>query len=85
MPKKGSKASKNVLYWARMKAAERNSTLSNREMVADLARIPRKRMVQLETERTVPRIEEILALADIYGVPSLRHQYCNNGCPFRVA
>jgi hypothetical protein len=41
-------------------------------------------MEQIETGRSLPRREELLALAELYNMPRLRHKFCNDGCPFRV-
>lgn len=83
MPKRATIAPDNIFYRARMEAITYNPLLSNRERAAELARIPRTRMLLLETDRTMPHFDEIETLAELYKAPGLRRKFCKYGCPYR--
>ena len=71
MPKNALIAPQNVLYQARMRAKESKPLLANREAAAELAFIPRLRMIQLETGRRTPNVDEVTALINLYDDPGL--------------
>lgn len=83
MPKRASIAPDNIFYRARIEAIAHNPLLSNRERAAELARIPRTRMLLLETGRTTPHFDEIETLAELYKAPGLQRKFCKSDCPFR--
>lgn len=76
MPKKSVKENKNIyqisreeLDYTRAQAAEKLQFIS-----AD-------RIEKIESEKTLPRPEEILAMAECYQKPSLCNYYCSHECP----
>lgn len=76
MPKKSVKENKNIyqisreeLGYTRAQAAEKLEFVS-----AD-------RIEKIESEKTLPRPEEILAMSECYQKPSLCNYYCSHECP----
>lgn len=74
----------NPLYHARMRAAKNNPALASREYVAEITSIPLRRLLNLETGREVPRMDEISIFEKLYDDPKLRFKYCLCSCPFGV-
>lgn len=83
MPKRATIAPDNMLYRARMEAITLNPQLSNRERAAQMAGIPKTRMLLLETNRATPHFDEIVTLSILYKAPGLRRKFCKLSCPFR--
>lgn len=76
MPKKSIKENKNA-YQISREALD----LTRAEAAELLQFISADRIEKIENEKTMPRPEEILAMADCYKNPSLCNHYCSHECP----
>lgn len=76
MGRKSTKENKNIYQISR---EENNLT---REAAAEaLGFISSDRIEKIESEKTYPHPDEILAMADCYKNPSLCNYYCSHECP----
>ena len=76
MPRRSVKENKTV-YQLRREAAG-----LTREAAAErLEFISAARIEKIESERSAPHPEEVLAMAEVYGDPMLRNVYCTQECP----
>lgn len=76
MPKKSVKENKNAYQLSR-----ESLELTRAEAAELLQFISADRIEKIENEKTMPRPEEILAMADCYKNPSLCNHYCSHECP----
>lgn len=81
MSKKATKAADNVMYQARMEAAEYNDRLSSRESAAEIVGIERTRLAHIELGTVYPHPDEIAIMSEMYNAPELRNHYCSQICP----
>ncbi|MBQ8319134.1 MAG: XRE family transcriptional regulator [Lachnospiraceae bacterium] len=84
MGRKASKATDNIYYIARNKAAQDNEAFSSREKAAAKLGIERSRLARIELEQIEPYAEEVDVLATAYNAPQLCTDYCNNICPIGI-
>ena len=76
MGRKSTKENKNI-YQTSREAAE-----LTREKAAELLQfISSDRIEKIESEKSLPHPDEILAMADCYKNPSLCNYYCSHECP----
>ncbi|MCR5733240.1 MAG: helix-turn-helix transcriptional regulator [Lachnospiraceae bacterium] len=76
MGRKSTKANKNIYQ------TSRESLGLTREAAAEiLGFISEDRIEKIESEKTLPHPEEILAMADGYKNPSLCNYFCSQVCP----
>ena len=76
MPKKSVKENKNIYQISR-----ENMEFTRAQAAEKLEFISADRIEKIESEKTLPRPEEILAMADCYKNPSLCNYYCSHECP----
>lgn len=81
MGRKASKATENIYYISRMKAAQTNPIYTSREKAATKLGIERSRLARIELGQIEPYAEEVDIMATAYGSPELCLDYCNNLCP----
>lgn len=81
MGRKASKATENIYYIARMRAAEKDGAFSSREKAALQLGIERSRLARIELNKIEPYAEEVRIMAREYRAPYLCEDYCNNVCP----
>ncbi len=81
MGRKASKATGNIYYIARIRAAEKNGVFSSREKAALQLGIERSRLARIELDKIEPYAEEVLIMAREYNAPYLCEDFCNNICP----
>lgn len=81
MGRSATKASGNVFYLARNRAAKFNDAVASREGASDLVGIERTRLAKIELGSLVPYPEEVLLMSDIYKAPELINFYCTEMCP----
>lgn len=76
MGRKSTKLNKNIYQVSREEAGY------TRESAAELLDfISSDRIEKIESERSLPHPDEILAMADCYKNPSLCNYYCSHECP----
>lgn len=76
MGRKSTKENKNIYQISRENAG------LTREAAAELLHfISSDRIEKIESERSLPHPEEILAMSEVYKNPSLHNQYCSMICP----
>ena len=76
MGRKSTKENKNIYQLSREYAA------LTREAAADaLGFISADRIEKIESEKSMPHPDEILAMADCYKKPTLCNYYCSHECP----
>ena len=76
MGRKSTKQNKNIYQTSREEAG------FTREGAAELLEfISSDRIEKIESERSLPHPDEILAMADCYKNPSLCNYYCSHECP----
>ncbi len=76
MGRKSTKENKNIYQLSR-EAAD-----FTRDSAADaLEFISSDRIEKIESEKSMPHPEEILAMADVYKTPSLCNYFCSHECP----
>lgn len=76
MGRKSTKADKNIYQISRENAGFTREAAAER-----LGYISADRIEKIESEKSMPRPEEILAMADCYKNPSLCNHFCSNECP----
>lgn len=84
MGRKASKATENIYYIARIKAAEKDPIYSSREKAANKLGIERSRLARIELAQIEPYAEEVDIMASAYDAPHLCNDYCNNLCPIGI-
>lgn len=76
MGRRSTKENKNIYQTSREDAG------LTREDAAELMEfVSSDRIEKIESEKSAPHPEEILAMADAYRKPSLCNQYCSHDCP----
>ena len=76
MGRKSTRQNKNIYQTSREEAGY------TRESAAELLEfISSDRIEKIESERSLPHPDEILAMADAYKNPSLCNYYCSHECP----
>jgi transcriptional regulator with XRE-family HTH domain len=54
----------------------------SREKASELMEVISKEKIEkIESEKTIPRADEVLIMADAYNKPELRNYYCAHECP----
>lgn len=81
MTKIATKAVGNVFYEARFQAAKTNDGLSSREGAAEELGMDRTRLARVELGSIAPYPEEVLLMANLYGTPELKYNFCREMCP----
>ena len=76
MGRKSTKENKNI-YQTSREAAE----LTRESAAEQLEFISSDRIEKIESEKSLPHPEEILAMSDCYKNPSLCNYYCSHECP----
>lgn len=76
MPRRSVKENKTVYQLSRERAGLTREAASERMEFVTAARIEK-----IESERSAPRPEEVLAMAAAYADPMLRNAYCTQACP----
>lgn len=84
MGRKASKATDNIYYIARTKAAETNDAYTSREKAAVKLGIERSRLARIELDQIEPYAEEVDIMATAYNAEHLCSDYCNNICPIGI-
>lgn len=84
MGRKASKATDNIYYISRIKAAEKNKAYTSREKAAQKLRIERSRLARIELDQIDPYAEEVDIMATAYDAPHLCTDYCDNICPIGI-
>lgn len=76
MARSSTKQNKNIYH------TTRESLGLTREGASELlVAIPPERIEKIENERSVPRADEVLLMAEKYKAPTLCNFYCSNQCP----
>lgn len=78
---KTTKATENVYYSARIRAAAYNDQLNSREGAAQVVCIERTRLANIELGNIVPHPEEVNLMASSYNAPDLVNYFCSSQCP----
>ena len=76
MPRRSTRENKNVYQLSRERAQLTREAAAERMVFLTSARIEK-----IESERSAPHPEEVLAMAEAYGDPMLRNTYCTQECP----
>ncbi len=76
MPRRSTRENKNVYQLSRERAQLTGEAAAERMVFLTSARIEK-----IESERSAPHPEEVLAMAEAYGDPMLRNVYCTQECP----
>ena len=76
MGRKSTKENKNIYQLSREAVS-----LTRETAAAQLAFISSDRIEKIESEKSLPHPDEILAMADCYKNPSLYNYYCSHECP----
>ena len=76
MPRRSTRENKNVYQLSRERAQLTREAAAERMVFLTSARIEK-----IESERSAPHPEEVLAMAEAYGDPMLRNVYCTQECP----
>lgn len=76
MPRRSVRENKNVYQQSRESAGLTREAAAERMEFITSARIEK-----IESERSAPHPEEVLAMAEAYGDPILRNTYCTQECP----
>lgn len=76
MGRKSTKENKNIYQISREEA-----NLTREAAAEELEFISSDRIEKIESEKSLPHPEEILAMADCYKNPSLCNYYCSHECP----
>ena len=76
MGRKSTKENKNIYQLSREAVS-----LTREAAAAQLAFISSDRIEKIESEKSLPHPDEILAMADCYKNPSLYNYYCSHECP----
>ena len=76
MGRKSTKENKNIYHISR-----ENAGLTREAAAEQLDFISSDRIEQIESEKSLPHPDEILAMADCYKNPSLCNYYCSHECP----
>ncbi len=76
MGRKSTKENKNIYQTSR-----ENLELTREAAAEKLQFISADRIEKIESEKTLPHPEEILAMADCYKNPSICNYFCSNICP----
>lgn len=76
MGRKSVKENKNIYQTSR-----EGQGLTREAAAEKLEFISSDRIEKIESEKTVPHPEEILAMADVYKNPALCNYFCSNVCP----
>ncbi|MDE6025130.1 MAG: helix-turn-helix domain-containing protein [Lachnospiraceae bacterium] len=84
MGRKASKATDNIYYISRIKAAKENSIYTSREKAALKLGIERSRLARIELGQIEPYAEEVDIMSTAYNAPHLCTDFCNNICPIGI-
>ena len=76
MPRRSTRENKTAYQLSRERAQLTREAAAERMVFLTSARIEK-----IESERSAPHPEEVLAMADAYGDPMLRNTYCTRECP----
>ncbi len=76
MPRRSTRENKTVYQLSRERAGLTREAAAERMTFVTAARIDK-----IESERSAPQPEEVLAMAEAYGDPMLRNEYCTRECP----
>ena len=76
MGRKSTKENKNIYQISREEA-----NLTREAAAEELEFISSDRIEKIESEKSLPHPDEILAMADCYKNPSLCNYYCSHECP----
>lgn len=76
MPRRSTRENKTAYQVSRERAGLTREAAAERLEFITAARIEK-----IESERSAPHPEEVLAMAEVYGDPMLRNQYCTVECP----
>ena len=76
MPRRSTRENKTMYQRSRERAGLTREAAAERMAFLSAARIEK-----IESERSAPHPEEVLAMAEAYGDPMLRNMYCTQACP----
>ena len=76
MPRRSTRENKTVYQLSRERAGLTREAAAERMVFLTAARIEK-----IESERSAPHPEEVLAMAEAYQDPLLRNRYCTQECP----
>ena len=76
MPRRSTRENKTAYQLSRENAGLTREAAAERMEFISAARIEK-----IESERSAPHPEEVLAMAKAYGDPMLRNEYCTRECP----
>lgn len=76
MGKKSVKENKNIYQLSREELG-----LTREKAAEQMEYISADRIEKIESEKSIPHPDEILAMAECYKTPSLRNYYCTHECP----
>ena len=76
MPRRSTRENKTAYQLSREHAGLTREAAAERMEFISAARIEK-----IESERSAPHPEEVLAMAEAYGDPMLRNEYCTRECP----
>lgn len=72
----------SIYFQCRILAAKNNVYLKSRESAAEYFGISVSSLANYERGITVPPLDLIMMMADVYGAPQLKNLYCLEQCPF---
>ena len=82
MGRTATKATDNVYYKARMKAAQFDGRFLSREKAAEMLGLHPSTLADYELSNTkVTPVDKVVLMADIYKEPYLKYHYCKHCCP----
>lgn len=71
----------SIYFQCRILAAKNNVYLKSRESAAEYFGISVSSLANYERGITVPPLDLIMMMADVYGAPQLKNLYCLEQCP----
>lgn len=81
MGKDPTKSSENIYCKCRKRASTYNSKLYSREGASELLGISVSSLADYELGNTMPPVDKVTLMADLYDSPELRNHFCVNECP----
>ncbi len=76
MPRRSTRENKTVYQISR-----ENARLTREAAAERMSFMTAARLEKIESERSAPHPEEVLAMTEAYGDPMLRNEYCTQACP----
>ena len=72
----------NIYFQCRILASKHNENLKSRESASEYLGISVSSLANYERGITVPPMELVMMMSEVYNAPQLKNLYCLNQCPF---